>query len=101
MAMDYPSYLQYVAERNIAMTLRLDALSAEQRANLDALLQLALDPNSTNQSFTFPIDSLGGDDLDTLPPFLTWFLEQNGSVLYDPLFDVRHASTVTIAFQPK
>jgi hypothetical protein len=101
MALDYQSYQQYLVEQNIVMTLRLNALSEEQRANLDLLLLIALNPNTPpNQAYTFQSEALGGE-IDTLPQFVTWFLEQNGSTLYDPEFDLRDSVTVVIFFKPK
>lgn len=101
MTSNYASYLQFLAEQNAAMSVRFAALTPEQTANFDTLLQNALlYPNpSAPTFFSFESDALGGN-VDTLPQFLTWFFEQNGVTQCYNVFDLRNLPLVNITFSP-
>jgi hypothetical protein len=66
---------QQVAEYKAQMTAQLNSLDAEYQANLQFLVQQALDPRGM-RTFSIPKQNIMSEN--DFPLFLTWYLQDNG-----------------------
>ena len=73
---------------------QLNSLEADQKNNLDFLVDQALDPLGVHL-FDIPRNSVMSDN--DFPQFMTWYMEQQGLDGY-PVFDMRDKDTIKLSF---